>query len=125
MKTPKKWIFFCVFFLQAEDGIRDYDVTGVQTCALPILIQMVVQVQGVKTRPLSHGHLSEDRICLESSGLGLAKAQTRGEISKDKDARSLARFLTYTLQSMFTIARTNPTEAFMTDVVETSLSVLG
>src|SRR5256885_10306803 len=26
----------CVFFLQAEDGIRDYKVTGVQTCALPI-----------------------------------------------------------------------------------------
>ena len=25
------------FFIQAEDGIRDYDVTGVQTCALPIL----------------------------------------------------------------------------------------
>src|SRR5256885_9952916 len=28
-------IFF-VFFFQAEDGIRDYKVTGVQTCALPI-----------------------------------------------------------------------------------------
>src|SRR6266540_1599528 len=27
------WIFF---FFQAEDGIRDRDVTGVQTCALPI-----------------------------------------------------------------------------------------
>src|SRR5256885_7225982 len=27
------WIFF---FFQAEDGIRDYKVTGVQTCALPI-----------------------------------------------------------------------------------------
>ena len=26
-----------MFFFQAEDGIRDYDVTGVQTCALPIL----------------------------------------------------------------------------------------
>src|SRR5256885_5864616 len=26
---------FC-FFFQAEDGIRDYKVTGVQTCALPI-----------------------------------------------------------------------------------------
>src|SRR5205807_4152363 len=26
----------CLFF-QAEDGIRDYKVTGVQTCALPIL----------------------------------------------------------------------------------------
>src|SRR5256885_2314319 len=24
------------FFCQAEDGIRDYKVTGVQTCALPI-----------------------------------------------------------------------------------------
>src|SRR5256885_9754812 len=27
------------FFFQAEDGIRDYKVTGVQTCALPIYIQ--------------------------------------------------------------------------------------
>src|SRR5256885_16154272 len=27
------------FFFQAEDGIRDYKVTGVQTCALPILGQ--------------------------------------------------------------------------------------
>src|SRR5438046_5216851 len=26
----------CVFFFQAEDGIRDWSVTGVQTCALPI-----------------------------------------------------------------------------------------
>src|SRR5256885_3810947 len=30
--------YFCFFFFffQAEDGIRDYKVTGVQTCALPI-----------------------------------------------------------------------------------------
>src|SRR2546430_4695523 len=26
----------CMFFFQAEDGIRDLTVTGVQTCALPI-----------------------------------------------------------------------------------------
>src|SRR2546430_15797757 len=26
----------CFFFFQAEDGIRDLTVTGVQTCALPI-----------------------------------------------------------------------------------------
>src|SRR5256885_5158338 len=26
------------FFFQAEDGIRDYKVTGVQTCALPIFL---------------------------------------------------------------------------------------
>src|SRR5438445_9100297 len=29
------WFFF-FFFFQAEDGIRDIGVTGVQTCALPI-----------------------------------------------------------------------------------------
>src|SRR6266850_6233823 len=29
--------FLMCFFFQAEDGIRDYKVTGVQTCALPIL----------------------------------------------------------------------------------------
>src|SRR2546430_2912944 len=29
-------IEFCFFFFQAEDGIRDLTVTGVQTCALPI-----------------------------------------------------------------------------------------
>src|SRR5690606_40540681 len=29
-------IFFFFFFFQAEDGIRDFHVTGVQTCALPI-----------------------------------------------------------------------------------------
>src|SRR5690606_40348224 len=28
---------FIFFFFQAEDGIRDFHVTGVQTCALPIL----------------------------------------------------------------------------------------
>src|ERR1039457_555708 len=27
---------FFIFFFQAEDGIRDYKVTGVETCALPI-----------------------------------------------------------------------------------------
>src|SRR3712207_911986 len=34
-----QWIYFVVcgfFFFQAEDGIRDIGVTGVQTCALPI-----------------------------------------------------------------------------------------
>src|SRR5688500_20126379 len=30
------YIIYNNFFFQAEDGIRDYKVTGVQTCALPI-----------------------------------------------------------------------------------------
>src|SRR5688500_20180024 len=29
-------LLYINFFFQAEDGIRDYKVTGVQTCALPI-----------------------------------------------------------------------------------------
>src|SRR6266566_1107460 len=33
------YFFLNFFFFQAEDGIRDYKVTGVQTCALPIYWQ--------------------------------------------------------------------------------------
>src|SRR2546422_5418713 len=32
-----------VFFFQAEDGIRDVAVTGVQTCALPISWDLVIE----------------------------------------------------------------------------------
>src|SRR5262249_58908437 len=35
------WLY--VFFFQAEDGIRDWSVTGVQTCALPILMMELGQ----------------------------------------------------------------------------------
>ena len=35
--TEEDGIRVC-FVFQAEDGIRDYDVTGVQTCALPIFV---------------------------------------------------------------------------------------
>src|SRR5260370_1724397 len=36
------------FFFQAEDGIRDSSVTGVQTCALPILLR---RQRGQRPRP--------------------------------------------------------------------------
>src|SRR3712207_7935418 len=35
------------FFCQAEDGIRDIGVTGVQTCALPILFRLGKLATGV------------------------------------------------------------------------------
>src|SRR2546422_3959558 len=38
-----------VFFFQAEDGIRDVAVTGVQTCALPICLDRHLKTQGDKT----------------------------------------------------------------------------
>src|SRR5699024_11283362 len=31
-----------IFFFQAEDGIRDRNVTGVQTCALPISVAVII-----------------------------------------------------------------------------------
>ena len=34
----KYLLFIIIFFFQAEDGIRDIGVTGVQTCALPIYL---------------------------------------------------------------------------------------
>src|SRR5471032_3310305 len=38
------------FFFQAEDGIRDRDVTGVQTCALPICL--LEQLPAITPRPI-------------------------------------------------------------------------
>src|SRR5699024_11441928 len=49
-----------VFFFQAEDGIRDRNVTGVQTCALPIFNELsghldtVLMLNGMK-----HGAVEE------------------------------------------------------------------
>ena len=36
-------LWFLFFFFQAEDGIRDDLVTGVQTCALPILWSIIIR----------------------------------------------------------------------------------
>src|SRR6266403_1622546 len=38
-------VMLCFFFFQAEDGIRDLYVTGVQTCALPILWRMPERIR--------------------------------------------------------------------------------
>src|SRR5688572_32966352 len=38
------WFYYITFFFQAEDGIRDLTVTGVQTCALPIFEQTGVDL---------------------------------------------------------------------------------
>src|SRR6266853_3272588 len=37
----EEYMCYCLFFFfQAEDGIRDLTVTGVQTCALPIFVRL-------------------------------------------------------------------------------------
>src|SRR5256886_5490350 len=59
---------FVVFFFQAEDGIRDLTVTGVQTCALPIFSECrrkvaegrrVIAVLGQESPRFSHLSLVE------------------------------------------------------------------
>src|SRR5947209_10880898 len=45
-------VFFFFFFFQAEDGIRDIGVTGVQTCALPIS-KWVGAIAGSSTQRVS------------------------------------------------------------------------
>src|SRR2546426_876435 len=53
------------FFFQAEDGIRDYKVTGVQTCALPIgmkplLAFVVLALSACAAAPRSGGYYKDD-----------------------------------------------------------------
>src|SRR5256885_13084397 len=46
-KAKKVLVLYWLFFFQAEDGIRDYKVTGVQTCALPIYLVDVLVPDGM------------------------------------------------------------------------------
>src|SRR5690606_33135189 len=43
------------FFFQAEDGIRDFHVTGVQTCALPISLLPVNCLSAIESFPFGCG----------------------------------------------------------------------
>src|SRR2546430_7778178 len=57
--SVKKFMWYVFFFFQAEDGIRDLTVTGVQTCALPIWIRVRVLL-----------HRLEHRIDADAAGAG-------------------------------------------------------
>src|SRR5260370_28289488 len=62
-----------VLFFQAEDGIRDSSETGVQTCALPILVRLGRRnVAGRTTRSSNPARL-RDRACRPSVHLPLLR----------------------------------------------------
>src|SRR5947207_5875097 len=58
--------FFFFFFFQAEDGIRDHCVTGVQTCALPIWRR------GVRVRQREVGARGRGRAVCDREARGVA-----------------------------------------------------
>src|SRR5690606_40133960 len=50
------FLFLFFFFFQAEDGIRDFHVTGVQTCALPIYLHALGRQRRIdRPRCLEYG----------------------------------------------------------------------
>src|SRR5437868_5153626 len=51
-----------IFFFQAEDGIRDRNVTGVQTCALPIYDRLIVRRIAQRSGERSDDHALERNI---------------------------------------------------------------
>src|ERR1039457_6852379 len=78
-------------FFQAEDGIRDYKVTGVQTCALPIYGPGVTQIVGAPapgTTGNGDGAIRCAYIGVNStlSGFTLANGHTRtlGDFSQER-----------------------------------------
>src|SRR5256885_9403526 len=55
------------FFFQAEDGIRDYKVTGVQTCALPISPQPPIRESTAPLQEQVKGKRTTHRSCIRAS----------------------------------------------------------
>src|SRR5207302_6219545 len=84
------YICFFFFFFQAEDGIRDFHVTGVQTCALPI------SAAAAYSRHLKLGleelKLVEDAVAAGRDRLVKAENMLRASIDVNKtDVRSEER----------------------------------
>src|SRR5260370_6083931 len=82
----------CVFFFQAEDGIRDSSVTGVQTCALPIFGPLVGRLDPLEIthRPDAgvqvEAHAQEDVDAAEAAadGRGQRPLETQAVIRSEE-----------------------------------------
>src|SRR6266511_2804425 len=87
-------ILFFFFFFQAEDGIRDFHVTGVQTCALPISNARGARGEELPANgPRCGASLLFDRQASAASGIDRARlkaAAVRGRpCSRTRPQRSL------------------------------------
>src|SRR5256885_9823995 len=73
-----------VFFFQAEGGIRDYKVTGVQTCALPIWARPDRSRRPARPRPAGWAAIPAcARDCGRGRGKTNAKTQPWRESGKE------------------------------------------
>src|SRR2546427_8505104 len=72
-------LFF--FFFQAEDGIRDLTVTGVQTCALPILFEPATKQPAGRDVVLDLRNGGTSDASGSNNLLGLAQALNNADIS--------------------------------------------
>src|SRR5690606_40820594 len=83
-------------FFQAEDGIRDFHVTGVQTCALPIS-QLQTGVERIGTAfhlPGTHARISAGRNALAALEVAaLAELRTLADAGFDNMAAQVDPFL--------------------------------
>src|SRR5207249_6124933 len=70
------FFLFFFFFFQAEDGIRDRNVTGVQTCALPI--SLLDDHLGVALLALDAGRHRPDRVAVGVHVQGVAALRVAG-----------------------------------------------
>src|SRR5256885_10578980 len=74
-----------VVFFQAEDGIRDYKVTGVQTCALPIFRERIAVLDG------SWGVLIQRDVRGEEAYRGERFRKHPNDVAGDPDLLNLTR----------------------------------
>src|SRR5699024_8149052 len=83
------------FFFQAEDGIRDRNVTGVQTCALPICyqeIQLKKQLEKAKGKEkVVDVDISDIQLIVEEkTSIPVTKLQTDEQTQMKNIAKNLA-----------------------------------
>src|SRR5690606_40940279 len=87
---------FYFFFFQAEDGIRDFHVTGVQTCALPIwkvTNGKLIEKKSEKLKKYINKHLPHYDFTIDFSWAGTFGETKDGNpyIGEHKDFRSEER----------------------------------
>src|SRR2546425_4738876 len=77
------------FFFQAEDGIRDKLVTGVQTCALPISGSRLVEEQQARLGGERHRDLQQAPVAVRERSGGVGCTRGRSEERRvGKECRS-------------------------------------